>query len=169
MEKAVEGRQRFDRLTRLAAGLLSTPVALLTFVEVDRQFFLSSYGLPEPIRAARQTALKYSICQYVVAAGRPLVINDTSEDLRLRGHLAVTELGVAAYAGIPVFNAGGYPGGALAVIDFVPRDWTSDMLAILANLANVATEELHRFGWPERTRPPQGSWPEPGIRAPGSG
>jgi GAF domain-containing protein len=147
MEKAEEEIPSFARLTRLAAGLLSAPVSLLTFVEVDRQFFLSSYGLPEPIRSARQTALEYSICQYVVAGGRPVIINDTAQDMRLRRHLAVTELGVAAYAGMPLFDARGYAGGALAVVDFVPRDWTGDKLAILANLANVATEELRGCGW----------------------
>jgi GAF domain-containing protein len=76
-------------------------------VDVDRQFFLSSYGLPEPIRSARQTALEYLICQYVVAGGRPIIINDTSRDVRLRRHLAVTELGVAAYAGMPLLHANG--------------------------------------------------------------
>jgi GAF domain-containing protein len=153
------GTQRFDRLTRLAAGLLSAPVALLTFIDVDRQFFLSSYGLPEPIRSARQTALEYSICQYVVAGGRPVILNDTAQDPRLRAHLAVTELGVAAYAGIPLTAVNGFAGGALAVLDFVPRDWTGDRLAILANLAKVASEELHRAGWPDgkvRTRPDRG-------------
>jgi GAF domain-containing protein len=158
------GPRSFDRLTRLTAGLLSAPVALLTFVEADRQFFLSSHGLPEPIRSSRQTALDYSICQYVVAAGRPLILNDTARDPRLRGHRAVTELGVAAYAGVPLATASGYAGGALAVLDFVPRDWTDDMLAILANLANLATEDLRHLGWLATT-----AWPKPELLTPGSG
>ena len=136
----------FDRLTRLAADLLSAPVALLTLIEPDRQFFVSSYGLPEALQAARQSTLEYSICQYVVAAGRPLILNDTSRDPRLGGHLAVTELGVAAYAGIPLITTDGHAAGALAVLDFVARDWTDDKLAILANLAVIAMDEIRLAG-----------------------
>lgn len=62
----------FDRLTRLAAELLKAPIALLSLLEDDRQFFVSSHGLPEEVRSARQTPLDYSICQHTVAAGRPL-------------------------------------------------------------------------------------------------
>jgi anti-anti-sigma factor len=136
----------FGRLTRLAAGLLSTPVALLTLVDEDRQFFVSSWGLPEPFRSARQTALEYSICQYVVATGRPLILNDTSRDPRMRGHHAVTELGVAAYAGIPVVTVDGHVAGTLAVLDFKPRDWTDDMLAVLAHLAAIVIDEISPVG-----------------------
>jgi anti-anti-sigma factor len=132
----------FDRLTRLAAGLLSTPVALLTLVDADRQFFVSSWGLPEPFRSTRQTALEYSICQYVVATGRPLILNDTSRDPRTRGHQAVTKLGVAAYAGIPLVTVDGHVAGTLAVLDFKPRDWTDDMLAVLAHLAGIVMDEI---------------------------
>jgi GAF domain-containing protein len=134
----------FYRLTRLAAGLLSAPIAVLTLVDADRQLFLSSWGLPEPFRSARQTALEYSICQYVVAAGRPLILNDTSRDARLAGHLAVTELGIVAYAGMPIMTGDGYVTGTFAAMDFTTRDWTDDMLAVLANLANIATDEIAR-------------------------
>src|SRR5437868_12104027 len=60
--------ETFDRLTRLAARVLDAPVALLTLVDEDRQFFKSSVGLPEPFASARQTPLEFSICQYAVAA-----------------------------------------------------------------------------------------------------
>ena len=132
----------FDRLSRLAAELLETPVALLTLVEPDRQFFVSSYGLPEDIAEARQTPIEYSICQHVVASGVPLIVPDAAVDLRLDGNLAVDELGVAAYAGIPLMSPDHFPVGALCVADFVPRDWTDDKLAVLADLAAIAMDEL---------------------------
>jgi GAF domain-containing protein len=132
----------FDRLTRLAAELLETPIALLTLVDADRQFFLSSSGLPEPIHSARETALDYSICQYAIGSRRPLIVSDARADPVLRGNRAVTELGVAAYAGVPLITGDGHAVGTLCVIDFVPRDWTDDRLAILARLADITMDEI---------------------------
>jgi GAF domain-containing protein len=136
----------FDRLTRLAADLLEAPVALLTLVDSDRQLFASSHGLPEPLRSAGETSLDYSICQYTVLTRRPVVIGDTARDPRLAGSLAVVELGVAAYAGMPLVTPDGYPVGALCVVDFVPRDWTDDKLAVLADLAAICIDELRLAG-----------------------
>src|ERR1700720_377738 len=92
----------FDRLTELAAQLLDAPVALITLIEADRQFFLSASGLPEPIASVRQTPLDYSICQFAVAAGRPYIVDDARTEPLLAGNSAVTDLGVVAYAGIPL-------------------------------------------------------------------
>jgi GAF domain-containing protein len=136
----------FDRLTRLAAELLDAPVALLTLVEDDRQFFVSSHGLGEPLRSNRQTSLDYSICQHTVAAGRPVVIGDARQDPRVDSNLAVTTLGVAAYAGIPLVTPDGYTVGALCVIDFGPRDWTDDKLAMLSDVADICMDELRLAG-----------------------
>lgn len=132
----------FDRLTELAAQLLEAPVSLLTLVDADRQFFLSSAGLPEPLRSARQTPIEWSICQYAVAEGRPLIVGDTRSDPVLAGNPAVKEMGVAAYAGIPLIVAEGYAVGTLCVLDFVVRDWTADQLAILAHLTDITMDEM---------------------------
>jgi GAF domain-containing protein len=132
----------FDRLTDLAAELLEVPVALITLVDADRQFFLSIHGLPEPLRSARQTALDYSICQHAVATRRPLIVGDTRSDPVLATNAAVTEFGVAAYAGIPLVTAEGHAVGTLCVLDFVVRDWTDDRVAILARLADITTDEI---------------------------
>lgn len=136
----------FDRLTRLAAELLEAPVALMTLVEADRQFFVSSYGLPEPLCSARQTPLEYSLCQHVVAGEGPLIVCDAASEPRLAGNLAVAELGVAAYAGMPLVAGDHHVVGALCVADFVPRDWTDDRLAILADLAAIAMDEIRLSG-----------------------
>jgi GAF domain-containing protein len=132
----------FDRLTELAAQLLEAPVSLLTLVDSDRQFFLSSAGLPEPMRSARETSLEVSICKYAVAAGRPLIVGDTRSDPVLADNPAVREMGVAAYAGIPLIVAEGHAVGTLCVLDFVVRDWTSDQLAILAHLTEITMDEM---------------------------
>jgi GAF domain-containing protein len=136
----------FDRLTRLAAELLQAPVALLTLVEDDRQFFISSYGLNEPIRSARQTPLDYSICQYAVATQSPVVVADALREPFLANHRAVIELGVAAYAGVPLITPERFAVGTLCVIDFDRHDWTDDQLGNLALLADICMDEIRLAG-----------------------
>jgi GAF domain-containing protein len=148
----------FDRLTELACQLLEVPIALITLVDADRQFFLSACGLPEPFRATRQTPLEYSLCQFAVAARRPLIVGDTRTDRLLADSAAVGLLGVAAYAGIPLITEGEHAVGTLCVLDVVTRDWTDDQLAHLAHLADVTVDVIRiqyqdriaamRLGWP---------------------
>src|SRR5688572_18848051 len=94
--------ERFDRLTRLAARTLRVPVALVSLVDDSRQFFKSCVGLTEPWASMRQTPLTHSFCQHAVTTGRPLIINDAEADPLVRENLAIRDLGVVAYAGIPL-------------------------------------------------------------------
>src|SRR5829696_5678133 len=71
--------ERFDRLTRLARRLLGVPVALVSLLDADRQFFLSAQGLPEPWAVLRQTPLSHSFCRSVVEAGLPMCVSDVRE------------------------------------------------------------------------------------------
>jgi GAF domain-containing protein len=132
----------FDRLTELAAQLLDAPVALISLIDADRQFFLSSCGLPEAYRSARETPLEYSICQYAVASGRPYIVDNVHEEPLLAASAAVSKLGVGAYAGIPIITSGGYSIGTLCVIDVVPRHWTDDQLGMLAKMADIVMDEI---------------------------
>ena len=83
--------QVFDRLTRLVRRLLGTPVALVSLVDADRQFFKSAVGLPEPWAARRETPLSHSFCQHVVATGR-----NAKPELVAAADL-VTEMGAAKH------------------------------------------------------------------------
>ena len=74
----------FDRLTRLATRLLKAPVALVSLVDRDRQFFKSAIGLPEPWQTRRETPLTHSFCQHVVAQHEPLIIPDARKDPKFR-------------------------------------------------------------------------------------
>src|SRR4028118_1165164 len=111
----------FDRLTRLAAKVLRTPVALVSLVDADRQFFKSCVGLPQPWASARQTPLSRSFCQHVVSAADPLVIADAREHPLVRDNLAVADLGVVAYAGFPLVTGDGHVLGSFCAIDTKPR------------------------------------------------
>jgi GAF domain-containing protein len=94
----------FDRLTRMAARLLRAPVALLTLVDADRQWFKSHHGLTDPLATSHHSPLSYSLCQFAVASGEPLVVEDAADHPQFRHHAIVREYGVRAYAGSPLFS-----------------------------------------------------------------
>jgi GAF domain-containing protein len=155
----------FDRLTRMATRLLKTPVALVSLVDRDRQFFKSAIGLPEPWQTRRETPLTHSFCKHVVALHEPLVIQDTRKDPAYRDNLGVRDLKVIAYAGVPMTIAG-FDLGAFCVIDDEPRAWSYDEILTLRDLAECATHEIElrtrlrevEAAWREATargRPPQ--------------
>jgi GAF domain-containing protein len=132
----------FDRLTRLASRLLDAPVSLVSLVDRDRQFFKSCVGLPAPWSDRRETLLSHSVCQHVVASRRPLVVGDLREHPELRDSLAVPDLGVIAYLGIPLVTSEGAALGSLCVIDHRPRDWSEDDVAVVRELAAVVVEAI---------------------------
>jgi PAS domain S-box-containing protein len=135
----------FDRLTRLAADLLRAPVSLVTLVTDDRQFFKSAFGLAEPWATLRQTPLSHSFCQYVVADGAPLRIDDARADPRVRDNLAIEVFGVGAYLGVPLACSGSQVVGALCVVDGAARVWTDAELSRLQSLAELVMREMDRL------------------------
>jgi GAF domain-containing protein len=138
--------EAFDRLARIAAEALNAPVALVSLVDEDRQFFKSCLGLPEPWASKRETPLSHSFCQHTLASGEPLVIDDAREHPALKDNPAIDDLNVVAYAGIPLMDRDGFVLGTLCAIDDKPRHWTSSQVDLLKDIAaSVAREiELHR-------------------------
>ena len=133
--------EAFDRLTRLATQVLRVPVALVSLVDGDRQFFKSGVGLHEPLASLRQTPLSHSFCKHTVASGEPLVVSDAREDRLVKDNPAVSELGVIAYAGIPLTTTEGFTLGTFCVVDDRPRAWTEEDIEVLRGLAaSVMTE-----------------------------
>ena len=111
----------FDRLTKLAVLLLNTPVALVSLVDERRQFFKSQVGLIEPWATMRETPLTHSFCQHVVTSGEPLIIDNALQSDLVKDNLAIRDIGVMAYAGVPLFDAGGGSFGSFCAIDTKPR------------------------------------------------
>ncbi len=132
----------FDRLTRLATTLLQVPIALVSLVDAHRQFFKSCVGLPEPWATQRETPLSHSFCQHVVASSTPLRIPDAREHPLVRDSLAIADLGVVAYLGVPLTTSTGDTLGSFCVIDTQPRAWTAAELAIVQELAASAVTEI---------------------------
>ena len=149
-----DAEETFDRLARMARTALGAPVVLVSLVDEDRQFFKTCLGLPEPWSSNRETPLSHSFCQYAVATGRELVVTDAREEPRLASNLAIPDLDVIAYAGIPVRSTEGEVLGTFCVIDSVPRQWTQDELRLLrefaATVADLLEARLALLQRPER-------------------
>lgn len=132
----------FDRFAAMVRLVMRVPVALVTLVGPDRQYFPGACGLGEPWLGRRQTPLSHSFCQHVVATAEPLIVTDARLDPRVRDNLAIEDLGVVGYAGIPLTDANGEVLGSLCAIDTEPRAWTQAELSLLADLAASCSDSL---------------------------
>lgn len=133
--------EAFDRLTRLAMRLLKTPIALVSLVDRERQFFKSAAGLPEPWQTRRETPLTHSFCKHAIALEEPLVIPDARRDPIFRDKPAVRDLKVIAYAGVPL-TVSGFALGAFCVIDHEPHQWSYDEVQTLRDLGACVMHEI---------------------------
>ncbi|MEV0007493.1 GAF domain-containing SpoIIE family protein phosphatase [Streptomyces sp. NPDC047973] len=131
-----------DRFARLVSRFLRVPVSLVSLLETDRQVFPGMVGLSEPWAGERQTPLSHSFCQHVVVDGEPLILEDTRAHPRTCASLAIPDLRVIAYAGMPITDADGHVLGSLCAIDHEPRKWTEDELQDLADLTAACSAEL---------------------------
>src|SRR5690349_1123342 len=132
----------FDRLAALAQRLLGIPIALVSLVDDTRQFFMACVGLTGWAAEQRGTGLSHSFCQHVVHTGRPLIIRDARTEPLLAGNLAIAELQVIAYLGIPLLGPGGEVLGSFCAIDTEPRDWTDAAIATMDDLAHAVMTEI---------------------------
>ena len=136
----------FDRYARLVQYALGVPVALVSLVETERQWFPGAVGLPEPWASCRETPLSHSFCQHVVASEEPLVVTDARLDPLVAENLAIDDLGVIAYAGHPITDHTGEVIGSLCAIDHQPRAWLAQELDVLRDLADACSTELAQRG-----------------------
>jgi diguanylate cyclase (GGDEF)-like protein/PAS domain S-box-containing protein len=132
----------FDRLTRIAARLLRVPVSLFSVVGADRQYFKSQIGLEEPQASERNIPLSHSFCRYVVGTGEALIVENAPVHPLVYDNLAISDLGVVAYAGMPITAPNGELIGSFCIIDNQPRIWTADELVTLRDLAELVKAEV---------------------------
>ncbi len=130
--------ERFDRLTRLAAALFEVPVALVTLVDRDRQWFKSRHGL-----GLLETHRDASLCAHALLGGDIMVVPDT----RLDGRFADNPLVAGAprlrfYAGCPLRDADGACVGTLCLVDTRPRELDGTKLGLLRDLGALVRREL---------------------------
>ncbi|MGO8670824.1 MAG: PAS domain S-box protein [Capsulimonadaceae bacterium] len=134
--------EQFDRLTRLAATVLRTNVALISLVDSNRLYFKSFMGLAEPWAQTRQAPLSHSFCPHVVASMAPVVITDARAYLREKNSPALTEFGAFAYAGVPLVTSQGMPIGSFCAIEHRPRQWAQQDVNFLHDLAALVMTEV---------------------------
>lgn len=144
--------ESFDRFARLVRRQLGVPTALVSLVLDEEQVLPGALGLPEPYQGRRRMPLSHSFCRAVVDDAQPLVVADARLVPRFESHAAVADLGVAAYAGFPIFDPRGRVVGSLCAIDAQPRPWSDADLATLADLAAACTSELRLRLARERAR-----------------
>ncbi|MEM6529351.1 MAG: GAF domain-containing protein [Chloroflexota bacterium] len=126
----------------LATGSDASPISLVSMVASNHQFFKSSHGLPAQLQTARQTPLSYSLCQYVVMSGEPLIVTDATINPTVKDNLAVKEFHVRSYLGMPLQTEDGERLGSFCVMDMKPRIWTDDEIAVIKAFSNVVNTEI---------------------------
>jgi PAS domain S-box-containing protein len=134
--------EAFDRLTRLASMVTNSPVSLISLIDADRQFFKSLIGLPESVAQARETPLSHSFCKHVVEDRSSLIIEDARQHPILKDNLAIPELNVIAYLGMPLITSMGFCLGSFCVIDTKPRQWNERDIDIIRELALSTMTEI---------------------------
>ncbi|MFC0385106.1 putative bifunctional diguanylate cyclase/phosphodiesterase [Muricoccus vinaceus] len=133
----------YDAFTELARSVCGTPIAALSLVDTDRQWFKSVLGLP-----LQQTSRDHAFCAHAIM--RPdhvMVVPDALLDDRFASNPLVTGMpGIRFYAGAPLLDRDGFVLGSLCVIDREPREVDRDMVAKLAQIAAGASATLQLHG-----------------------
>ncbi|RZV52436.1 MAG: sensor domain-containing diguanylate cyclase [Pseudomonadales bacterium] len=130
--------ERFERITRLVCRTLGVPIAAVSLVDSDRQWFKSIQGLD-----VEETPRDISFCGHAIMHDEPLVVGNALEDERFHDNPLVAEApSIRFYAGCPLVMADGTRIGTLCAIDQQPREITEDELIVLRDLAAMVQSEL---------------------------
>lgn len=130
--------ERFDRLTRLATHVFDVPIALVSLVDENRQWFKSCQGLD-----VAETARDISFCGHAILGNEAFVIEDTHADSRFADNPLVSgEPYIRFYAGYPIQYLDGSKLGTLCLIDTQPRQFSDRDRLILKDIARIAEAEL---------------------------
>ena len=132
--------QSFDALAEIAARTLAAPVAFLSIVGRDRDYYPGTFGFPAEVAEPRQLSGE-TFCHHALIASGPLVVPDTHAHPLYSQVPSVKTFGVGAYLGIPLVIRGAVV-GALCVVDFEARDWSENDVSLLEQLARYASTEI---------------------------
>lgn len=132
----------FDRLTAIVSRVLDVPIALVSLIDAERQWFKSCVGLGD----SRETSRDVAFCAHAIHADGVFVIPDATADARFADNPNVVgDPFVRSYAGAPLRTSDGFRLGTLCAIDRRPRTFTADQLAMLMDLAQVVVGEMEQL------------------------
>lgn len=130
--------QSYDDITALAAFICDVPIALISLVDSDRQWFKSKVGLD-----VNETSRDVSFCAHALLDVNTMIVNDTLRDKRFENNPLVTcAPNIRFYAGVPLTTPEGHPIGTLCVIDYKPRELSEEQTKTLAALARQVVMQL---------------------------
>jgi GAF domain-containing protein len=130
--------QAFDDLTQLASFVCKTPIALISLIDEDRQWFKSRVGIKDP-----ETSRDIAFCSTAILQGDVFVVPDALADERFRENpLVVSEPHIRFYAGAPLINEDGYALGTLCVVDRAPRELQPDQKEALKALSRLVLAQM---------------------------
>ena len=134
----IQSDENFDRITRLASQMLGLPVALISLVDEDRQWFLSRVGVD-----VCQTGREVAFCAHAICGDEVFVVTDTLNDERFRSNPLVTgPPHIRFYAGAPLHTGQGHNIGTLCVIGTEPRGLSEQEAGLLRELASLAMHQI---------------------------
>jgi two-component system, NtrC family, sensor kinase len=133
-----EPEQAFDDLTLLASFICKTPIASITLIDGNRQWFKSTIGLN-----VSETPRDIAFCSVAIQQSDVMVVPDTLEDERFRNNPFVTaEPKIRFYAGAPLINEDGYALGTLCVVDKTPREFGDEQKEALRALSRLVLAQM---------------------------
>ena len=126
--------ESFDEITQLAAYICNTPIAIISLVDADRQWFKSRVGV-----TPAGTPRDISFCAHAIMQQGPFIVRDALDDKRFRDNpLVISDPYIRFYAGSPLTSTEGFNIGTLCVLDRTPKDLSSEQIAALRILSHQA-------------------------------
>jgi GAF domain-containing protein len=133
-----EPEEAFERITRLVKSVLQMPMAVVSLIDRDRQWFKSRQGM-----SASETRRDISFCTHTIQDTQPLIVPDALADPRFaESPIVLGDPHIRFYAGVPLRTKDGYNLGALCSMDTKVRELSCEQLDLLQDLAQLVVDEL---------------------------